>query len=98
MLPSSRNLYKKEPKYDHTTLYQNVSRFYKKKESTIPKKIEEIRINVESVNEDIGNLYDLEPTYISSNISNMSNSPKSEYDDSVRSYNTHLSINKKFII
>ena len=45
----------------------------------------------------IDNLYDLEPTYISSNISNISNSSKSEHDDSVKSYNTHLSIKKQKI-
>jgi len=101
MLPSSRNLYKKEPEYDDATLYHNVSRFYKKKQSIIPTKVEEIRKNVENVNEDVDNLYDLEPTYISSNISNisnmLSNSPKSEHDDSVKSYNTHLSIKKQKI-
>ena len=82
MLPSSRNLYKREPEDNDTTLYHNVSRFYKKKQATIPTKVEEIRKNVENTHadadanadndEDIDNLYDLEPTYISSNISNIS--------------------------
>jgi hypothetical protein len=104
MLPSSRNLYKREPEDNDTTLYHNVSRFYKKKEVNIPTKVEEIRKKVENADADgdIDNLYDLEPTYISSNISNisnmLSNSSKSEHDDdSIKSYNTHLSIKKQKI-
>ena len=112
MLPSSRNLYKKEPEDNDTTLYHNVSRFYKKKEAIIPTKVADIRKKVENADArasvdgdgDIDNLYHLEPTYISSNISNisnisnmLSNSQKSEHDDSVKSYNTHLSIKKQKI-
>lgn len=98
MLPSSRNLYKKEPEYDDTTLYHNVTRFYKKKETTIPTTVEDMRKKSENNNESIDTLYDLEPSYMSSNISNMmSDSSQYGHNDTVKLYNTHMSIKKQKI-
>ena len=105
MLPSSRNLYKKEHDNDDTRLSHNVSRFYKNnKNNSGNNKYINLHIDGNDKVDDRNNsehgdtLYDLEPSYISSNISNtVAYSSHNESIDTVKSYNTHLSIKKQKI-
>ena len=101
MLPSSRSLYKKEHEDGDIHLSHNVARFYKKKYIGLQVDGDDdvdVKKKSEKIDEHNDILYDLEPEYISSNISNMNtSSSRNESSNTVKLYNMHMSIKKQKI-